>query len=131
MAVTVLIVEDDEDTCRIYRDSLEHHGYRVLTASQGAEGVAIARRERPNLILLDIRMPIMDGRQAMRYLKADPQTSHIPIFGISAYFSPDQAPSRSGPFEFDQFLMKPLDPEAVVAAAEQRIGPPTHLPRQL
>ena len=59
---TVLIVEDDEDTRTVYADALRERGYRVLTATQGAEGVHLARRHRPDLILLDIRMPVMDGR---------------------------------------------------------------------
>lgn len=128
MAKTILIVEDDEDTRKIYQDSLEDHGYRVLTASQGAEGVAVARRRKPDLILLDIRMPIMDGRRAMEYLKSDPATAGIPIFGISAFVSPDQRERGLTKMEFDLFLVKPLELSVVIAAIEERIGPPTPRP---
>lgn len=128
MSKTVLIVEDDEETRKIYRDSLEEYGYRVLTASQGAEGVALARRSKPDLILLDVRMPIMDGRRAMQYLKSDPATAGIPIFGISGFTREEERPERPTKMEFDLFLTKPLDLGLVIAAIEQTIGPPTPRP---
>lgn len=118
--VTVLIVEDDEETRTIYRDSLESHGYRVVAASHGAEGVAIARRIKPDLILMDICMPVMDGQQAMRYLKSDPATARIPVFGISALAEA----AGSGRLRFDRFLVEPLEVNEVVAAIQARIGPP-------
>lgn len=128
MSKTVLVVEDDEETRKIYRDALEDHGYRVLTASQGAEGVAVARRSRPDLILLDVRMPIMDGRRAMQYLKSDPATAGIPIFGISGFAREDERSEGPTKMEFDLFLMKPLDLDLVIAAVEETIGPPTPRP---
>lgn len=123
--MTILIVEDDEHTRRIYRDALENHGYTVITAAHGAEGVAMARRRKPDLILLDIRMPVMDGMQAMHYLKFDPDTERIPIFAISGFADPTQPQSGSSKMGFDLFLVKPLELNSVIAAIEQRIGPPT------
>lgn len=126
--MTVLIVEDDEHTRKIYHDALVDRGYHVLLASQGAEGVALARRMTPDLILMDIRMPIMDGRHAMRYLKSDPKTSRIPIFAISAYAG-GEAQQINGGLRFDRFLVKPVDVRDVIAAIEERIGPPRTHPR--
>jgi CheY-like chemotaxis protein len=68
---TVLIVEDNEDNRLIYSQYLTHGGFRVLEATNGAEGIEVARRERPDLVLMDISMPVMDGLTATRLLKAD------------------------------------------------------------
>lgn len=127
-SMTILIVEDDADTRKIYQDALENHGYRVLVATQGAEGVSLARRVRPDLILMDIRMPVMDGRHAMRFLKASADTSQIPIFAISAYASPDDAGSPRKRWDFDRFLAKPLELDEIIEAIEERIGPPSPRP---
>jgi CheY-like chemotaxis protein len=123
MPKTVLIVEDDEDTRKIYAAALTERGYQVVTATQGAEGVHLARRHRPDLILLDIRMPVMNGWSTARYLKADVDTRHIPICAISAY-DIEEEEGAGQPVHFDCFLMKPIDPHAVVAEVERRIGPP-------
>ena len=82
MAKTVLIVEDDSDTRDIYQTALTERGYDVLVAIDGAEGVHIARKHHPDLILLDIRMPVMDGWQAVCYLRSFPQTQKIPSAGF-------------------------------------------------
>lgn len=123
MPKTVLIIEDDADTREIYRSALEDQGYTVVTATQGAEGVHIARRARPELILLDIRMPVLDGWAAARYLKSDPETRNIPICAISAYASENDEAELADRVGFDCFLMKPITPHAVVELVEGRIGP--------
>lgn len=125
MARTILIIEDDADTREIYRAALERRGYRVITATQGAEGVHLARRTSPDLILLDIRMPILNGWGAARYLKSDPETRNIPICAISAYDSEEEGADAAARVDFDCFLMKPISPEAIVAEIEARVGPPS------
>lgn len=120
---TILIIEDDADTREIYRAALEDRGYRVIIASQGAEGVHLARRSSPDLILLDIRMPILDGWGAARYLKSDPETRNIPICAISAYESEEEGAATSARVDFDCFLMKPIAPELIVAEVQARVGP--------
>lgn len=122
MPRTVLIIEDDADTRSIYRSALEKQGYRVVTASQGAEGVHLARRTSPDLILLDIRMPVMDGWGAARYLKSDPDTRSIPICAISAYESDNEEGETSGRGDFDCFLTKPVSPDRIVQEVARRIG---------
>lgn len=124
MAKTVLIVEDDEETRSLYAAALSERGYHVLTASQGAEGVHLARRNRPDLILLDIRMPVMNGAGAARYLKSDQQTRHIPICAISAHGVQEDEQAVAEPSDFDCFLVKPIEPSEVVARVESLIGPP-------
>lgn len=124
MPKTILIVEDDEDTRSIYATALTGRGYRVLVATQGAEGVHLARRHHPDLILLDIRMPILNGWGAARYLRADPETRNIPICAISAYEVDDEERELAERVEFDCFLTKPIDPREVVAEVEARVGSP-------
>ena len=116
---TVLLVEDDEDTRTIYSLALQERGYRVLTANHGAEGVYLARRYSPDLVLLDIRMPIMDGWHAVEYLKHDVETRSIPVWGISAHFD-DQPAEGSG---FSRLIPKPLPPNDMVALVEGFLGP--------
>jgi CheY-like chemotaxis protein len=120
----ILIVEDDPDCRTIYQTALEGFGYEVLIAAQGAEGVHLARRHRPDLILMDIRMPVMDGWEAIRYLKADPYTCRIPVCAISAHVPQPEDQERVQRMGFDCFLMKPIDPKQIVAEVEKRIGPP-------
>jgi CheY-like chemotaxis protein len=119
---TILIVEDDEGMQSVYADALRHRGYRVLIANQGAEGVHLARRNRPDLILLDIRMPVMDGWGAAEYLKADPQTRDVPICAISAF---EARPGEMDPGEsrlFDCYLTKPIEVRELVAEVDRRLG---------
>ncbi|MEX2583117.1 MAG: response regulator [Gemmatimonadota bacterium] len=119
MATLILIVEDDESTRDIYRDALEARGYTVLTAKHGAEGVHMARKYLPRLILLDIRMPVMDGWHALQYLRTDHQTARMSIWGVSAHFDEETAPVPG----FDRLLSKPLDPADLVLEVESHIGP--------
>lgn len=120
--VTVLVVDDDPDARTVYRDALESSGYRVLTARHGAEGVDTARRQRPDLVLLDIRMPVMDGLDALRYLKSYASTARIPVWGISAYF--EELKEEKGLLErFDYLLRKPLAPEQLVTEVDFFFGP--------
>lgn len=124
MPKIVLIVEDDEDTRGIYGTALAEHGYQVITAVNGAEGVVLARRHRPDVILMDIRMPVMNGYQAIRYLRSYRETANIPVCAISAY-APDEREQKSADeLGFNCFLTKPIDPVQVVSEIEQRIGPP-------
>lgn len=130
MPKSVLIIEDDPDTRAIYSSALADRGYLVLTATQGAEGVHLARRTRPELILLDIRMPVLDGWGAARYLRSDSETRHIPICAMSADGIHEEDPAMTGRAEFDCFVMKPLAPAAVVELVERHIGPPDESVRQ-
>ena len=131
MPKTILIVEDDDDAREISREALLEKGYQVLTARQGAEGVHMARKHRPDLILMDIRMPVMDGWQASQYLKADPAVSHIPIWGISAYLSDKELESQPSWLHFDRLITKPIDPSELAREVEGLIGKPPPPPQPL
>lgn len=124
MPKTVLLVEDDPDTRAIYGTALIARGYRVLTATQGAEGVSLARRHRPDIILMDIRMPVMDGWHAMRYLRSYYRTASIPVCAVSAYAPEAEEVAAVEALGFQGFLIKPIPPKELVTEVEDRIGPP-------
>jgi two-component system response regulator len=81
----VLVVEDNEDNMTLMRDILDALGYTTLTAVNGVEGLEVAERELPDLILMDLSMPLMDGWTATRYLKGNPATAHIPVIALTAH----------------------------------------------
>src|SRR5206468_3937931 len=85
MSTTILLVEDNADNQEIYRCILAHYGFRVLQAFDGGRGVEMARAHVPDLILMDITMPVLDGLQATRLLKADPATAGIPVVALTAH----------------------------------------------
>ena len=114
MPETVPVIEDDDDMRGIYTAALSRRGYRVLSAAQGAEGVDLARTRQPDLILLDIRMPVMSGWGAIRYLRPYRETQRIPICVISAHEPEEEELQTLGERAFDCFLTKPIDPTVVV-----------------
>jgi len=81
----ILIVEDESRNLKLIRDLLEVSGYMVLEAIDGKQGVEIAKAEKPDLILMDIQLPVMAGFEATRILKADERTRDIPIVALTAY----------------------------------------------
>jgi CheY-like chemotaxis protein len=85
MAKKLLVVEDNEQNRVLMRDILTYNGYEVLEAKDGRDGVEIAKKEIPDLILMDIQMPIMDGFKATRLLKETPETKGIKIIGITSF----------------------------------------------
>jgi DNA-binding response OmpR family regulator len=80
----ILVVDDEVAIVRVLRDRLEMEGFEVLTAYDGAQGVEIARKEQPDLIIMDITMPNMDGLTAARLLREQHETAHIPIIMLTA-----------------------------------------------
>ena len=120
---TVLLVEDNEDNLVVYRTILEHVGYEVLEARDGEEGVNRARRDKPDLILMDISIPKLDGWAATRRLKADAATREIPIIALTAH-ALDEDRQRAIEVGCDGYLAKPIEPRRVVQEVERFVGPP-------
>ena len=85
---TILYVEDNEDNVYMLTRRLERAGFEVVVASDGEQGVALARAERPDLILMDLSLPVLDGWEATRRLKAADETRAIPIIALSAHAMP-------------------------------------------
>ena len=124
---TVLLVEDNEDNLVVYRTILEHVGYRVVEARDGEEGVLRARQEHPDLILMDISIPKIDGWEATQRLKSDSDTESIPIIALTAHALEEdrQKALKAG---CDGYLAKPVEPRRVVQEVERFVGPPTATP---
>ncbi len=118
---TVLLVEDNEDNRIVYSTILEHFGYVVIEALNGEEGIAKARSEMPDLILMDISIPVIDGWEATQVLKRDPATRSIPIIALTAHAL---AADREKPIEVgcDSYLAKPCEPKTVVGEVRKFIG---------
>ncbi len=85
---TILIVEDEPQNRKLFRDVLQYRGYTVLEAMDGREGIALARAHLPDLILMDIQMPVMDGIEATRILKQDDTTRQINVVALTANAMP-------------------------------------------
>jgi CheY-like chemotaxis protein len=118
---TVLLVEDNEDNRIVYSTILRHFGYRVMEALNGEEGIATARAEKPDLILMDISIPIIDGWEATQVLKHDPETRHIPIIALTAHALASDR-ERAMQVGCDGYLAKPCEPRAVVAEVQRFLG---------
>ncbi|HET8654192.1 MAG TPA: response regulator [Longimicrobiaceae bacterium] len=118
---TVLLVEDNEDNRTVYRTILEHFGYQVMEARNGEDGIRMARENRPDLILMDISIPVIDGWEATKILKADESTAEIPIIALTAHaLSTDRAKAEE--VGCDGYLAKPCEPRRVVSEVEHFIG---------
>jgi two-component system, cell cycle response regulator DivK len=118
---TILIVEDQVELQTINAIFLENHGYRVVAAENGADGVRLARERRPDLILMDLSVPLVDGFAATRRIKQDPATRDIPVVVLTA-LSYGSAGRRAREAGCDGFINKPCPPQRLLREIEQRIG---------
>lgn len=107
-AKLVLIVEDNEINLKLVRDLLQYRGYRTLEAMSAEEGIALAISHQPDLVLMDIRLPGMDGMAALGVLRADDRTSGIPVVAVTASVMPEER-DRFRLAGFDGFIEKPID----------------------
>jgi len=108
----VLLAEDHEDTRRVYGLILRHFGYCVEEATNGHDAVELVKSSRPNLVLMDIGLPGIDGWQASRILKSDPDTTAIPLIAFSAHIdSTEELTTRP---TFDGYILKPVSPMELV-----------------
>jgi len=101
----ILIVEDDPLSMKLYRDLVVARGYQVLTATDGAAGLDLARGNHPDLVLLDVKLPELSGIEITKALKSEARTSDIPILVITAWPTMERVVRASG---CDAFLMKPV-----------------------
>lgn len=118
MSRHILVVEDQEDNRRIVRDLLMSAGYEVIEAATGEEGVTMATTHRPDVILMDIQLPGLDGYEATRRIKADPVLSRIPIIAVTSYaLSGDDVKAREA--GCDAYVSKPFSPRALLAKVRE------------
>ena len=110
----VLVVEDTEDNRQIIRDLLTSAGYEMIEAVNGEQGVAMAAEHRPDLILMDIQLPVLDGYEATRRIKTNPALRHIPIIAVTSYaLSGDEEKTREA--GCDAYVAKPFSPRLLLA----------------
>jgi len=108
MSRKALIVDDIEKNRRLLRMLMEYSGFEVIEAEEGQTGVMLAKEHKPDIILMDIQMPVMDGVAAMKAIRADPELSAIPIIAVTSY-------AMQGDMEhflnqgFDSYISKPIN----------------------
>ncbi|HZM36972.1 MAG TPA: response regulator [Burkholderiales bacterium] len=105
---TVLIVEDNEKNMKLARDVLQAKGYGTLEAVTGEEGVKLAKEKAPDLVLMDIQLPGINGIEAFRQIRADPNTARIPVVALTASVTPTDR-SQITAAGFDAFVSKPIN----------------------
>jgi two-component system, OmpR family, alkaline phosphatase synthesis response regulator PhoP len=117
----VLIIEDDPATTRLVDYSLRHHGYQVIAAANGLEGIRKAQSEHPDLVILDVMLPGMDGFEICHRLRTEPTTSKIKILMFSA--KTQDADRETGmKVGADDYLTKPAAPAEIVARVEKLLA---------
>ncbi|MEW6160109.1 MAG: response regulator [Verrucomicrobiota bacterium] len=116
----ILLVEDNEMNRDMLSRRLERRGYKVITAVDGTEGVSMAQTETPDLILMDMSLPVLDGWEATRRLKADPGTQKIPIIALTAHAmaSDEQKAREAGCDDFDT---KPIELPRLLGKIEAQL----------
>jgi two-component system cell cycle response regulator DivK len=118
MSRRILVIEDQEDNRRILQDLLSSVGYEVVEAVTGEEGVDLAERERPDLILMDVQLPGIDGLEATRRIKANAALRPIPLIVVTSYaLSGDDVKARAA--GADDYVTKPFSPRALLAKVRQ------------
>ena len=122
MTKRILVVEDQEDNIQILRDLLGSAGFTILEAKDGEEGVRVALAECPDLILMDIQLPLLDGYEATRRIKANLACKSIPIIVVTSYaLAGDEAKAREA--GCDGYVPKPYSPRQLLATIREYLPP--------
>ncbi len=121
MSKQVLVVEDQEDNMQIMNDMLASAGYEVIKAVTGHEGVAMAESDKPDLILMDVMLPGLDGYEATRRIKDNAALRHIPVIAVTSY-ALDGEEGRAEEAGCDAYFSKPVSPRALLAKIREYIG---------
>jgi two-component system cell cycle response regulator DivK len=121
MSKCILVVEDQEDNRQILRDLLGNAGYELIEAADGEQALAAYAKRRPDLILMDIQLPIMDGYETTRRIRADPESKAIPIIAVTSYAlvgDEDKALAAG----CNDYVTKPYSPRALLAKVQQHLA---------
>ncbi len=114
----ILLVDDDADLVAVMKGVLESKAYEVIAAYNGKEGLEKARKEKPDLIILDIMMPVMDGFDFADQFGKDPTLSKIPVIALTSF---SQSLGQPFAFEVSEYVQKPLKPKDLIAKVEARL----------
>ncbi len=118
MSKRILVVEDQEDNRQIIRDMLSATDYEIMEAENGEQALSAVAKQRPDLILMDIQLPIMDGYETTRRMKADPTMKSIPIIAVTSYaLSGEEQKARAA--GCDDYVPKPYSPRYLLAKIRQ------------
>lgn len=118
----VMIVDDDPEILELFRDILEDRGYQIITYTRGWEALQGVSRDQPDLIILDIMMPRVNGYEVCQILKENPTTQKIPVIFLTA-LSHQEALQRAADGGADDFVVKPCPPEKLIKHVERYLGP--------
>ena len=121
MPKTILIVEDNAKNMKLVRDLLQHHGHTTLEAETGEAGLQLALSRRPDLVLMDIQLPDIDGTTVLARIREDRSFDAMPVLAVSASVMPDEQQRivRSG---FDGFIAKPISIKPFLAAVNKALS---------
>jgi two-component system, cell cycle response regulator DivK len=119
---TILVVEDNERNLKLVRDVLQYAGFDVVAASSAEQGVAMAMDSPPDLVLMDLQLPGMDGTEALRQLRSSPRTSSVPVVAVTAFAMKDDR-ERALSAGFDGYLEKPISVHALPAQVRSFLPP--------
>ncbi len=121
MSKRILVIEDTEDNRRIVRDLLTNAGFELIEACDGESGIAMAAEHQPDLILMDIQLPLVNGYDATRRIKDNPATRHIPVIAVTSYaLSGDEAKATAA--GCDGYIAKPFSPRSLLAKVREFLG---------
>lgn len=112
MPYKILICEDNERNRKLMKDLLEYHGYEVYLAENGKEGIEVAKKVRPDLILMDMQMPVMDGFEAIKKTRQDKEIKDIKIIAVTSFAMPGDK-DRVLQAGADYYIAKPIDTRAL------------------
>ena len=114
MALKILVCDDERHIVRLIQVNLERQGYTVVTAYDGKEGLEKIRAEKPNLVVLDVMMPYMDGFEVLKTLRREPETENLPVIMLTAK-AQDKDVFEGYHYGADMYLTKPFNPMELVA----------------
>ncbi len=112
----ILLVDDDVDLVKVMSGALESKAYEVIIAYNGQEGLEKARKEKPDLVVLDILMPVADGFTFADQFRKDPSLAKIPVLALTSF---SESLGQPFPFEVTEYILKPIKPRDLVARVEQ------------
>jgi two-component system cell cycle response regulator DivK len=121
MSKTVLIVEDNELNMKLFHDLLEAHGYNIVGTRNGIEALDLARKHKPDLVLMDIQLPEVSGLEVTKWLKDDPELKAIPVVAVTAFaMKGDEERIRQGGCE--AYISKPISIETFLQTVRRHLG---------
>ncbi len=118
----ILLVDDDLDFVQILEFDLKKHGYEILTAANGEDGLEKLKTHKPALIILDIKMPKMDGYTFVRRIKKDPETKHIPVIVLTSYEPMKDMFQLEG---VQDYVVKSVNMESLITSIEKNLKSPS------